>query len=110
MRPPTRKIETETRSFHKFKPIKFKPIEMVERGVLLILRRLSNCAAPRVLSEPALLRTRDDRAGDRDSHSAAASSARRYGFSGTVSGLPASATATTRTLAGSVLLALRDTA
>jgi hypothetical protein len=34
MRPPTRKIETETRSFRKFKPIKFKPIEMVERGVL----------------------------------------------------------------------------
>jgi hypothetical protein len=27
MRPPTRNIETETRSFHKFKLIKFKPIK-----------------------------------------------------------------------------------
>ena len=33
-----------------------------------------------------------------------------YGFSGTVSGLPISLMATTRTLAGSVLLALLDTA
>jgi hypothetical protein len=38
------------------------------------------------------------------------SSVPSYGFSGTVSGLSISWTATTRTLAGSVLLALPDTA
>jgi hypothetical protein len=108
MRPPTRKIETETLSFHKFKPIKFRPIKMVERGVLF-----ADCQiAPRLACFRSLRRCSSATTAPvfRDAHSAAASFARHYGFSGTVSGLPASATATTSTLAGSVSLALRDTA